>query len=158
MLNIGRLCVKIAGRDAKGTCVIVDVIDDQFVMIDGNVRRRKCNIKHLYPLDTTIKLKKGAPHTEVEKEFKKLDLEIWSKKKKEAAAKPKKERKKKEKTAEKEASPEKAKKEKKTAKTKETEKKKTEEEGLEAKAEEAEEIKPEKKIEKQKKREEKDKQ
>jgi len=43
----GRICVKTAGRDAGLKCVIVDVLDDKFVLIDGETRRRKCNILHL---------------------------------------------------------------------------------------------------------------
>ena len=51
-------CVKIAGRDAGGRAVIVDVLDDNFVLIDGGVRRRKCNIIHLEPSDKKIDIKK----------------------------------------------------------------------------------------------------
>ena len=47
MIEIGRLCVKIAGRDAGKKCVVVDVVNDNTVLIDGETRRRNCNIKHL---------------------------------------------------------------------------------------------------------------
>lgn len=124
MIEVGRLCVKIAGRDAKGACVVVDVIDDNFVMVDGNVRRRKCNIKHLYPLETVLKIKKGASHSEVEKEFSKIELPVWNKKSKTASERPLKQRKKKE------VLEEKPKKEKKEVKEKPAEK----EIGLETKA------------------------
>jgi large subunit ribosomal protein L14e len=67
MLEIGRVAIKIAGRDAGKVAVIVDKIDENFVLIDGNVRRRKCNIKHLEPLDTILKIKKGASTQEVHK-------------------------------------------------------------------------------------------
>jgi large subunit ribosomal protein L14e len=67
MFEVGRLCVKLAGRDAGNTCVVVDVIDDKTVLIDGNVRRRKCNILHLEPLNDTLKIKKGATTSEVKK-------------------------------------------------------------------------------------------
>tara|TARA_Y100000034_G_C6894143_1_gene411845 strand:+ start:1124 stop:1558 length:435 start_codon:yes stop_codon:yes gene_type:complete len=82
MIEIGRLCVKIAGRDAKNKCVIVDIIDDNFVMIDGQTRRRKCNIKHLEPLDKVVKIKKNASHSDVIDVFKDLDIVIKEKKKK----------------------------------------------------------------------------
>jgi len=49
MYEIGRICIKIAGRDAGRECVIVDVLKDKFMLIDGNVRRRKCNVIHLEP-------------------------------------------------------------------------------------------------------------
>lgn len=83
MLQVGRLCLKIAGRDSNRTCIIIDVIDKNFVLIDGDVRRKKCNMRHLEPTGKTIKIKKGASHEEIEKEFKKLNLKVWSKKPKE---------------------------------------------------------------------------
>jgi large subunit ribosomal protein L14e len=58
MYQIGRLCVKLAGRDARKKCVIIDVLDNNFVMIDGQTRRKKCNIRHLEPLDKVLKIKK----------------------------------------------------------------------------------------------------
>jgi len=87
MMEIGRICVKIAGRDAGEKCVIVDILDDNYVLVDGQVRRRKCNIAHLEPVAETIKLKKNASHEAVASEFKKLGIEI-----KERKSKPKKER------------------------------------------------------------------
>ena len=64
-MKIGQLAIKLAGRDANQHCVVVDNLDSNFVLIDGNVRRRKCNIKHLEPLDQVLKIKKKAPHSEV---------------------------------------------------------------------------------------------
>jgi large subunit ribosomal protein L14e len=53
----GRVCVKIAGRESGKKCVIVDVIDENFVEIVGNeVKNKRCNIKHLEPLDQTIEV------------------------------------------------------------------------------------------------------
>ncbi|MAG08197.1 50S ribosomal protein L14e, partial [Candidatus Woesearchaeota archaeon] len=50
MLNqIGRLVVKTAGRDAGKKALIVDSLDKSHVLIDGETRRRKCNIAHLEP-------------------------------------------------------------------------------------------------------------
>ncbi len=90
MIEIGRLCVKIAGRDAGGKCVIVDVLDDKFVMVDGQVRRRKCNIAHLEPLNTVLNVKKGASHDSVKKEFDALKLDVWNTKPRKAGERPKK--------------------------------------------------------------------
>ncbi len=95
MIEVGRLCIKIAGRDAGKKCVIVDVLDKNTVMIDGETRRRKCNIKHLEPLKDTIKIKKKASHADVVSEFKKLSIEIKPKKSKKPAERAKKQRKKK---------------------------------------------------------------
>src|SRR3989338_4165315 len=76
MIEIGRLCIKTAGRDAGLKCVIVDILDNKFVLIDGETRRRKCNILHLEPLKDTIKIEKNASHEELKEEFEKLGLKI----------------------------------------------------------------------------------
>ncbi len=76
MIEIGRLCIKIAGRDSGKKCVIVDILDDSFVLIDGETRRRKCNMRHLEPLKESIKIKKAADHTVIVSEFKKLGIEL----------------------------------------------------------------------------------
>ncbi|MDO5826312.1 MAG: 50S ribosomal protein L14e [Methanosphaera sp.] len=53
----GRVCVKIAGRESGKKCVIVDVIDENFVEIVGNeVKNKRCNIKHLEPVDATVEV------------------------------------------------------------------------------------------------------
>ena len=65
MVDIGRVCVKIAGRDAGKKCIVVDVLGKEMVMIDGETRRRKCNIAHIEPLDKKVDIKKGASHEEV---------------------------------------------------------------------------------------------
>ncbi len=95
MMEIGRLVIKIAGRDAKKKAIIIDIIDENNVMIDGQTRRRKCNIKHLEPLDKTVHIKKGASHSDVIDTFKDLGIEIKEKKKKDKvkSAKPVKKRK-----------------------------------------------------------------
>ena len=96
-MEVGRLAVKIAGRDAGRKCIVVDNIDDKHVLIDGDVRRRKCNVMHLEPLEQVIKIKKGASHADVAKEFKALKLATWETKPRKTAARPKKVRKVKEK-------------------------------------------------------------
>jgi len=57
-IEVGRICVKIAGREAGEKCVIVDIIDDKFVEIVGtSVKNRRCNIKHLEPVDQVMEIK-----------------------------------------------------------------------------------------------------
>ena len=92
MIEIGRICIKLAGRDAGRECVIVDVLDGNYALIDGNVRRRKCNILHLEPTSKKIDVKKGASHEDVEKEFSKLKIDVWETKPKEKKERPKKQR------------------------------------------------------------------
>jgi large subunit ribosomal protein L14e len=114
MFEVGRVCVKLAGRDAGKKCVIVDVIDHSFVLVDGETRRKRCNIKHLEPLEKIVQLSKNAPASEVERVLKELGIEVRKTKKKSAAAKPKRLRK--EKTAPQKEAKEKPAKEKKEVK------------------------------------------
>jgi large subunit ribosomal protein L14e len=79
MYEIGRLCVKTAGRDSRIKCVIVDVLEGHFVLIDGQTRRKKCNIRHLEPLDKVLKIKKNASHEEVVDILKKEGIEVAEK-------------------------------------------------------------------------------
>ena len=75
-MDIGRLCIKIAGRNAGNYCVVVDKVNDNFVLIDGNVKRKKCNIRHLEPLDKILKIKKGASTSSVHEAMKKENLKV----------------------------------------------------------------------------------
>jgi large subunit ribosomal protein L14e len=65
--DVGRICLKIAGRDANKYCVIINTIDSNFVEIDGQTRRRKCNIDHLEPLNKIADIKKNASNKDVVK-------------------------------------------------------------------------------------------
>jgi len=76
MLEVGRICIKTAGRDATKTCVIVEVIDEKFVMVDGNTRRKKVNKAHLEPLKKTISVKKGASTKDVHAAFEKEGITV----------------------------------------------------------------------------------
>jgi len=71
-IEIGRICLKIAGREAGRKCVIVDIIDENFVLVTGpksisGVKRRRANIKHLIPTDRKVNISKGATDEEVYK-------------------------------------------------------------------------------------------
>jgi large subunit ribosomal protein L14e len=89
MFSVGRVCVKLAGRDAGQKCVVVEVLDDKNVLIDGMTRRRKCNKSHLEPLNQKLDLREKASHEDVAKAFKELDLEVMTKKSKPKTVKPK---------------------------------------------------------------------
>tara|TARA_B100000315_G_C14390058_1_gene501481 strand:- start:209 stop:667 length:459 start_codon:yes stop_codon:yes gene_type:complete len=93
LFEVGRMVLKIAGRDAGKKAVVIDKIDDNHVLIDGQTRRRKCNLKHLEVLPQVIKIKKGASQSEVAAEFKKLGLEVIQTKPKEKTERPRKKRK-----------------------------------------------------------------
>ena len=89
IFEVGRLCVKIAGRDAGRTCVVVEAMGNGYVVVDGDVRRKKVNVRHLEPLDRTVELKAKADHAVVAKAFEKLGLSVWETKAKKAAERPK---------------------------------------------------------------------
>jgi len=72
--EVGRVCVKTAGRESGKHCVIIKGVDDNFVLVTGpkgvtNVKRRKCNVDHLKPLDIIVKIGEDAPDEEVAKTF-----------------------------------------------------------------------------------------
>lgn len=94
IFDVGRVCVKIAGRDARKKCVVVEVIDNNFVLIDGETRRRKCNVAHLEPLNLVIDIKSGAENTEVVKalETEGIVCQLKKESKKEPKPRPKKEK------------------------------------------------------------------
>jgi large subunit ribosomal protein L14e len=76
MLEIGRLCVKTAGRDAMQHCIVVEIIDEKYVLVDGNTRRKKVNILHLEPLSKKFEIKKGADTKTVHELFKEENIEV----------------------------------------------------------------------------------
>lgn len=70
------VCLKTAGRDAGKYCVVL-TIKDNYALIEGYTRRRKCNIKHLEPLGMSITLPKNIDQATKEfvvAELKKLGL------------------------------------------------------------------------------------
>ncbi len=97
LFTIGRLCLKIAGRDSGNKCVVVEELGNGYVLIDGNVRRKKVNIKHLEPLNEVLNIREKAPHSEVKAVFEKMGLPVWEKKSKKAVSRPVKQKKRKEK-------------------------------------------------------------
>jgi len=70
VIEVGRVCVKSAGRETGRKCVIVDIMDKSFVMITGpkkvtGVRRRRVNMNHVEPLQEKLDVKRGASDDEV---------------------------------------------------------------------------------------------
>ncbi len=70
--EVGRICVKLVGRETGKKCIVVEVVDKNFVLITGpksvtGIRRRRTNVDHLEPTPELVELKKGAPDDEVEK-------------------------------------------------------------------------------------------
>jgi large subunit ribosomal protein L14e len=65
MIEVGRVIIKTAGRDARGVGVIVKVIDDNFVVVDGALRRKKVNIKHIEFLPKKLNIDENASKKEI---------------------------------------------------------------------------------------------
>jgi len=83
-IEVGRICVKLSGRDAGKKCVIVDVVDKNFVLITGpksvtGIRRRRTNVDHLEPTPEFIEVKKSATDDEVEKALSKAKKSSYMK-------------------------------------------------------------------------------
>jgi large subunit ribosomal protein L14e len=73
--EVGRICVKLTGREAGRKCIVVDMMDKNFVLITGpknltGVKRRRANTNHIEPLKDKIKIKRGAPDEEIEEALK----------------------------------------------------------------------------------------
>ncbi len=69
-IEVGRICVKVAGRESGRKCVIVDVMDKSYVVVTGpkkvtGVKRRRVNINHVAPTEDVIPIKRGASDDEV---------------------------------------------------------------------------------------------
>jgi large subunit ribosomal protein L14e len=74
-IEVGRICVKVSGREAGRKCVIVDVVDKSFVLITGpkkvtGIRRRRANVNHVEPLQDSVEIKRGASDDEIEEALK----------------------------------------------------------------------------------------
>jgi len=64
-LEVGRVCVKIAGREAGKYCVVVRKENNAFVIVTGpkiltGVKRRRSNIAHLEPTQYIIEIPENA--------------------------------------------------------------------------------------------------
>ena len=77
-VEVGTLCVKIAGRDSGKKGVILN-IEGYNAFVDGETRRRKVNLSHLNPIGK-IEIKKDASRADVVKAFNKLGIELIEKK------------------------------------------------------------------------------
>jgi large subunit ribosomal protein L14e len=69
-MDVGRICVKLKGREEGSRCVIVDLVDRNYVIVTGppevtGVRRRRVNMSHLQPLDEIIEISRNASDEEI---------------------------------------------------------------------------------------------
>ncbi len=64
-MDIGRVCLKVKGREQGERCVVLDVVDRNFVIVVGpNVKRRRVNMNHIRPLDEMVPLQRNATDEE----------------------------------------------------------------------------------------------
>lgn len=80
MFEIGRVCIKTAGREAGRFCIVVAKDKEKdFLIITGpkeatKVRRRKCNYRHLEPTPFKLEIKENATDDDVLKAYEKEDI------------------------------------------------------------------------------------
>jgi large subunit ribosomal protein L14e len=71
MIEPGRIVLKIAGREAGKYAVIIESVNDNFVLITGpkaitGIKRRKCNIDHIEPTEHKLEIDSKADDTTIE--------------------------------------------------------------------------------------------
>ncbi|MCX6803446.1 MAG: 50S ribosomal protein L14e [Candidatus Diapherotrites archaeon] len=70
-MEIGSVCIKTKGRKAGSTVVVLSKTEKGKVLVDGpKVKRKECNVLHLFPIGKEVKIKEGAGHEEVVKALK----------------------------------------------------------------------------------------
>jgi len=95
MLEPGRVVLKIAGREAGKYAVIIENVNDDFVLITGpksitGIKRRKCNIDHIEPTEHKFEIDSKVDDSKIEELWKssglieKLGIKVPIKKTKEA--------------------------------------------------------------------------
>jgi large subunit ribosomal protein L14e len=69
-MEVGRICIKTVGREAGKKCIIVEIVDKNFVLITGprtvsGIKRRRANINHLESTQEKIDINRGATDEEI---------------------------------------------------------------------------------------------
>jgi len=82
-MEVGRVCTKLLGREADKNCVIIEIVNKNFVVVSGpkeltGVKRRRCNLKHLEPWDVKINVEKGASDDTLKEAIQKAKVEGYS--------------------------------------------------------------------------------
>lgn len=82
MIEIGRIVVKTAGREALRKAVVVDIIDKNYVLITGppdlsGIKRRRANISHLESTDKKLDISRKATDEDVIAAAKEANLDSF---------------------------------------------------------------------------------
>jgi len=69
-IDVGRICVKLVGREAGKKCVIVDVVDKNFVLVTGpkelnGFKRRRVNVNHIEVTERRVSIRRGETDEEL---------------------------------------------------------------------------------------------
>jgi len=69
-IDVGKICVKLVGREAGKKCVIVDVVDKNFILVTGpkklnGVKRRRVNVNHVEITERKVNIKRGESDEEL---------------------------------------------------------------------------------------------
>lgn len=80
LFEIGTVTVITQGRRTGKKAVVVDIIDENYVLLTGpeslsGVKRRRMNIKHLMPLDLNLDIERGVGDETILETIKERDLE-----------------------------------------------------------------------------------
>lgn len=70
LFEIGTVVVITHGRRAGKKAVVVDIIDENYVLITGpkslnGIKRRRMNISHLMPINLNFEIDRGAEDEEI---------------------------------------------------------------------------------------------
>jgi ribosomal protein L14E/L6E/L27E len=59
MITVGNICIKNRGRDGGRRCVVMSLVDANYVEVlcASRKKRRRCSIHHLEPIGQSIELK-----------------------------------------------------------------------------------------------------
>ena len=62
-MDVGTVCIKTKGREAGSMVVVLSKAKDGKVLIDGpKVKRKQCNVLHLFPTGKTARVKEDESH------------------------------------------------------------------------------------------------
>ena len=71
LIERGSVCIKTSGREAGERAVVLEVVDENFAVIEGpKIRKRKCNIAHLFPTGEKISVSKNVSAKELAEHLK----------------------------------------------------------------------------------------
>ena len=78
-LNVGTVCMKIAGREGGQICTVIKTVDKTFVIITGpklvtGIKRRRCNIEHLESTGMMLDIKEDAADEDIIEAYKKANV------------------------------------------------------------------------------------